>query len=231
MQSTRPGVSFRRALAARAAAVAVLGVVLAACSTTPSGVSQPTQAPSSSTPTTTTSTTAGPTSTSAPSTSTSSTTTSTTAAAAAPCSKAQLALKVGKTQGAAGSIYIGFTLADKTSQGCTLNGYPTIGLGGPGGPVVPQVSHEGQGAIFGDHPSTVALPPGGAAGAGFVLSYSDIQQNGQTSCPQVTAISVTLPGQSTAFHMHERRFYPCGAPNLSVSAIVSETVYHAQYGH
>lgn len=136
-----------------------------------------------------------------------------------------------RTEGAAGTIYIGFTIADNSARVCSIDGYPAIGLAGPSGAVVPVVSHQGQGTIFGDSPTTVTMTPGGAAGAGFVLSYSDVQQNGQTSCPEVTTIDITMPGQTSPFTVHEQRFYPCGAPNVSVSAIVGVTEYHAQYAH
>lgn len=90
-----------------------------------------------------------------------------------------------------------------------------------------QVSHSGQAEIFSKAPSSVTLQPGTAAAAGFVVAYSDVQSNGQTSCPQVDGLELTMPGGGESFRV-TRRFYPCGAPNISVSPIVSSGTYKSE---
>ena len=110
-----------------------------------------------------------------------------------------------------------------------LDGYPVIGLVPKSGSISPVYSHSGQSAIFKTPVSAVTLPPSSTAGAAFVLEYSDVQQNGQTSCPQISQIKVTLPGLGGTSRI-SKKFFPCGAPNISVSAIVSNSRYKAAFG-
>ena len=123
---------------------------------------------------------------------------------------------------------MGYTIANTGSSPCTVNGYPSLTLVPQSGSVSPVVSHSGQAQVFSVAPSTVTLPPTGSASAGFVIAYSDVQVNGQTSCPQIDAIQVTLPGAAGPYQIAQR-FFPCGAPNLSVSAVVTHSTYQAQF--
>lgn len=218
---------FNRATAL-AVGVLVAGGALAACSSsTPAGVSTHRKrvvTTTSTTSTTTTSTTAAPTST------TTATTTSTTTAQLAQCTHGQLEVRADtRSEVAAGNPEMGFTIGNTGSTPCIVEGYPAIGLLAGSHTVTAQVSHQGQGQIFSNTPSPVTLAPGVASGAAFVLAYTDIQQNGQTSCPAITTVEVTVPGSGTGFPV-QKSFYPCGAPNISVSPIVSDVRYKAEFG-
>jgi hypothetical protein len=201
-----------------------VAAVLAACSSSPaaSGNHRPASASTSSTTTSTTTTTVASTGTSG----SSSTTTSTSAVST--CAKSTLSLVQDRTEGAAGTIYLGFSIVNRGSSPCTLSGYPTIGLVGTSGPLTTEISHSGQGTIFSVAPTTVVLPAGTSPGAGFVVAYGDVPQGGQSTCPTVTKVEVTLPGVTGSFRV-AKRFVPCGAPNLSVSAVVPEATYQAQF--
>jgi hypothetical protein len=202
-----------------------VAALLAACSSSPAAGGLHTAKSTSTSSTTSTSTT----STTVASTGTSgsgSTTTST--SAVSPCARSALSLVQDRTQGAAGTIYLGFSIVNGGSSPCTLDGYPTIGLLGTSGPLAPEVSHSGQGTIFSVAPATVVLPAGTSPAAGFVVAYGDVPQGGQTTCPTVTKLEVNLPGVAGTFRI-AKRFVPCGAPNLSVSAVVPEATYQAQF--
>lgn len=210
---------------ARTALAAVGGLamaaLLAACSSSPAAGGNHTARSTSTSSTTSTSTTVA-------STSGTSSSTTTSTAAASPCAKSVLSLEQDRTEGAAGTIYLGFSIVSGGSSPCTLAGYPTIGLVGTSGPLAAEVSHSGQETIFSVAPATVVLAAGTSPGAGFLVAYGDVPQGGQSTCPTVTKLEVNLPGVAGTFRI-AKRFVPCGAPNLSVSAVVPEATYQAQF--
>jgi cytoskeletal protein RodZ len=223
-------------MAIRRTSVAVLSVLLAggamaACSTTPTAVFKPSNRhkhhSSSTTSTTTTSTTASATTTTTSTTTTS--TTNATTAVASTCQNSQLTVTATRGGGAAGTIEQPFTIANTGKSPCVLDGYPTITLVPKSGTVNPQVSHSGQGQVFQASPRAITLPANGSDSAAFVMSYTDVQVNGQTSCPEMVAIKAALPGPAGTFQFAER-LYPCGAPNIAVSAIVDYATYKSQFG-
>jgi hypothetical protein len=192
---------------------------------------------SSATPTSlksTTTTTVAPTTTGPKTTSTSSSTTTssvaptttapttTVVAGPPPCNAAELKIAKGKSSGAAGTIATGFIITTTSSTPCELNGYPKIGLVPHSGTVHPVVTDNG------GPPSTVVVSSG-AIGAAFAFQYSDVQQNGQTSCPRIDAVRITLPGTGSVKTVADR-FYPCGAPNVETTAVESPAKYHSQFG-
>jgi hypothetical protein len=63
------------------------------------------------------------------------------------------------------------------------------------------------------------LPSGSAEAVGFLVQSSDVISEGETSCPVVTSMLVTLPGVSTALSVADT-FTACGGPTISVSALV-----------
>lgn len=161
------------------------------------------------------------------STSTSSTTSTSTTVVSTACTHSDLTLSSGKTGAATGTIFLGFTLTNSSHSACTIDGYPTVVLIGPSGDVDAQVSHSAPGEIFSNSPASVTLEPGVTGSAGFVVAYTDVQSNGQTSCPEVDVIELTMPDENGQFHA-ARRFYPCGAPSISVSPVVSGATYKSE---
>ncbi|MGH9291746.1 MAG: DUF4232 domain-containing protein [Acidimicrobiales bacterium] len=122
---------------------------------------------------------------------------------------------------------VGFGITNDGSLTCELTGYPALTLVPAQGSVSPIFSHNGQGSAFRKAPGTVLLPTGGSAG--FVMEYSDVQANGQSSCPEIVAVEVRLPGSGSTSRTVPGRFLPCGAPNISVSPVITASAESAQF--
>lgn len=199
------------------------GGALAACSS-----SVPTAKSATTTtavaPTTTTPTTSAPPTTGASST----TTTTSTTASATTCVGSEMSVKPDASEGAAGTIELGFAVSNDGTEPCTLDGYPAISVLSGTTVLKASISHEGQGEIFTTKASSVTLPANGQASAGFVVDYSDVPVDGQSSCTKISDLDFTLPGVSSSSQVAES-FSPCGAPNLSVSAVVSYARYDAEF--
>jgi hypothetical protein len=133
----------------------------------------------------------------------------------------------GQSTGAAGTIYSPVEIVNTSDTACSLDGRPTVTLIGgsqpsQSGPLSATVQETGEGNAFSIAPAKLTLPPTAVA-VGFLVQSSDVPSDGETACPVVTSISVTLPGMKTALPIGEK-FSACGGPTISVSAIVKETV-------
>jgi hypothetical protein len=189
------------------AALAGAGLCLAACSSSPSAHNSTTTThrTTSTTATTTTSTTAP-------------TTTSSTAASAA-CN--HVSASAGGSQGAAGTITGLVTVTNTGSTGCTVNGYPTIGLySGSGAPLTVtlvngltvNISAQANAA-----PTTVSIAP--SSTAQFAYQISDVPVGAETSCPTSEQASVTMPGATTPSATFALAIDPCGNGTIHVSPL------------
>lgn len=173
------------------------------------------------TSTTTTTTTLPPTT----STTTTSSTTTTTQAGSAPvCSASQLKVVALQGTGAAGTIYSPVGVENTSATACSLVGRPDVALigalqGAKQGPLTTTVQTTGSEPVFSTAPSTLTLPPTGAASVGFLVQSSDVPTDGEQTCPVVSSMTVGLPGISSRFAVAEA-FTACGGPTISVSAIV-----------
>jgi hypothetical protein len=98
-----------------------------------------------------------------------------------------------------------------------LDGYPTIVLVPTSGTVHPVITETGTAVA-------VSLPAGGKAG--FVLEYSDLPVDGQTTCSNITAVDVTLPHPGGTSKV-VAKFSPCGTPDVRLTPVLSEAQYHA----
>jgi hypothetical protein len=190
-------------------------VTLGACSQTTAATTSTTSSSTSTTSTTTSTTVV------TSSTSTTTTSTTTTVASDLACPRTALTLTPGKSSGAAGTIALGFVIANTSSVACRLHGYPGIALVPVSGTVHPRVAHLGPAPV-------VSLAAGG--GAGFALEYNDEAVDGETSCPKIQAVAVSLPGVTGAPMTVTAHFCPYGQPDLSVSAVLSLPKYHALVG-
>lgn len=152
-------------------------------------------------------------------TSSTSSTTTTTSTPSTPCSS--LSVIHGKSSGAAGTIALGFVVRNLSATTCVLDGFPTIRLVPASGIVHPVVTHTGAAA---------AVTIVGEAMAGFVLEYGDEPVQGQTTCPAILAVKVTLPNPGAAPMKVPVGFSPCGAPDISVSAVLSQAQYKSLVG-
>jgi hypothetical protein len=191
------------------AMVACAGVVLAACSSSPSK-------PKSVTTTTraATTTTSAPTTTST----TAATTTSTTAATAA-CS--HITASPGQGQGAAGTITGVITVTNTGTTSCSVHGYATMALfSGSGAPLTVTMVDGLSVAVSSAAnapPSTVSVAP--SSTAQFAYQYSDVPTASETSCPTSESASVTMPGSTTASPTFQLAIGPCGNGTIKVSPV------------
>lgn len=197
------------ALLAGAAALAGCGSTASTTTTTTTGASTTTTATSS-----TTTTSAG-----------STTTTSTQPATAPTCTPSELKVLNGGASGAAGSIFTTIGIENSSAAVCTLDGRPGVALvgkrvNGTTGPIPVTVKTTGSAAVFAIAPATVTLNPGATAAAGFLIQSSDVPENGETACPEVQSLRVSLPG-SAAVYPVGASFTACGGPTISVSAVVA----------
>jgi hypothetical protein len=196
---------------ARGAGLVALVVVLAACSHTaaaPPTTSRATVPASSSTSTT------------APA----SSTTSTQPASPPTCTSGELSVVNLGANGAAGSIFTSIGIINRSAAVCSLKGRPAIVLVGslPGtspGALQATVTHNGQGPVFRIAPERVVMMPGSVSAAGFLIQSSDVPVNGETTCPRVVSLKVTLP-RITHVYQLPASFSACGGPTVAVSAIV-----------
>jgi Domain of unknown function (DUF4232) len=195
------------------ALIAIAGVALAACSSSP-------RKPKNVTTTTraTTTTTSAPTTTS-----TTAATTTSTAAASAACS--HITASPGPGQGAAGTITGVITVTNTGTAPCTVKGYPTMGLfSGSGAPLTVTMVSGLTVTVSGPAnapPSSLSVAP--SATAQFVYQYSDVPVGSETSCPTSEAASVTMPGSTTASPTFQLAIAPCGHGTIKVSPVYAGT--------
>jgi len=102
----------------------------------------------------------------------------------------------GNGNGAAGTIELTVSMANTSSQPCSLNGYPGMQLLNASGAALPTNVIRGGGPGFlapaaNQPPALVTLAPGGHAA--FSLSYSDVPVGNETSCPSSAKAQVTPP--------------------------------------
>jgi Protein of unknown function (DUF4232) len=187
----------------------VVGVVAAACSSSP-GTSTSSGTAAAHRGTTTTST--APTPTSAPA----STSTSSTAVAA--CSS--VTATAGATQGAAGTITGTITLTAAGTTPCTIFGYPSLARYAAGGASVPVTVVNG---LTVDVPgaattsSTVTLTS--SQGAAFTYQFSDVPTGTETQCATSASLTVTTPGAASASPQFPLTMAPCDNGTVRVSPV------------
>lgn len=204
----------RRALRVAATLVGV-GLVAAACSSSPgSPTSTGTTGGSHRTTTTTQST-------SVTSTTTAASTTTTTGVAA--CT--QVTATPGQSQGAAGTIVGTITLAPVGSATCTMEGYPALARFGSSGATVPTTVVKGLTVNLSgpptQPPSVVTLTSGQRAE--FTFEYSDVPTGNETQCASSSAVTVTPPGATTASAQVPLTMAPCNNGTVEVSPVYAAT--------
>lgn len=190
------------------AVLAGAGLLLAACSNSPS--------PKRSATTTTHHATTSSASTTS---STSASTTSSTAAASPACN--HISAAAGQSQGAAGTITGVVTVTNTGATPCTVDGYPTVALySGSGAPltvtmvnglsvsVTPQASAP---------PSSVMIAP--SSTAQFAYQISDVPTGAQTSCPMSEQATTTMPGASASSPYFALAIAPCNNGTIRVSPV------------
>jgi len=191
------------------ALLACAGVVLAACSSSPS--SQTSSTTTSHRATSTTSSFSTSTSTTSPATSTTAASTACNHVTAAP----------GQGQGAAGTITGTVTITNTGASSCTANGYPKIALfSGSGAPLTVTMV---DGLSVSLSPAANALPSmvtvAPSSSAQFAYQYSDVPVGAQTSCPGSESANVTVPGATTPSPSFALAVAPCDNGTIKVSPV------------
>jgi Domain of unknown function (DUF4232) len=188
------------------AVLAGAGLLLAACSNSPSPEHSTTTTHRATTSTSSTSTT-------------NASTTSSTAAGSAACN--HVSATAGQSQGAAGTITGVVTVTNTGPTPCTVDGYPTMALySGSGAPltvtmvngltvnVTPQASAP---------PSSVMIAP--SSTAQFAYQFSDVPVGAETSCPTSEQASTTMPGASASSAYFALSIDPCNHGTIKVSPV------------
>jgi hypothetical protein len=189
--------------------LAALAVAVAGCSsnTSPSASGTPTSS-SSSSPTTPAS---SPASTSSPA----ATSGATGAAGTTSCTTNDLKVKIGGSEGAAGSIYVTLDFTNTSGSTCTLYGYPGVSLANGTTQVSPGANRSTQTAA-----SLVTLAAGATGNA--VLQVGDAGNYPASTCgPKPTnAIQIFPPNQTAALYVP----YSTSACTKSVDQLRIEVV-------
>jgi hypothetical protein len=183
----------RRAVAA--ATLACAAILIAGCKPTPGSSASPV---STVTPTTSPANATSP-------------------ASPGPCPTRSLGVKLGVSQGTAGSTYTVIDFTNISNASCTLYGYPGVSLAG--GKPVTQI---GQAAV--ENPATarrlVTLPPGVTGNA--LLRIVDAQNYPPSRCGPVTAhyLQIYPPNQTTPVYLRYKT-QACAKPVrlLTVDAV------------
>lgn len=209
MRTSRPSLATPAAVTV---ALLALGVVTAACSSTPSG--SPSTTSTTSSPATTTSVPSSSTTTSGGS------TTTTTTAVLSTCVASGLQFSVTGGNGAAGQLEETVVMANSSGTTCELGGYPGMQLFDSAGSTIPTNVVRG-GVTFGvaaaNQPAAVVtLKPGQSAA--FTLHYEDVPVNGETSCPQSSTAEITPPNDTVPASV-SLQIDPCDGGTVHVSPV------------
>ncbi len=197
-----------------AAAVALGGAALGACSS------------DSSSPSTTGAPTTGssPSTTTPPATSPSSSTSTT--AGTAQCATGVLSGSVVGSSGAAGTIETTMALKNTASAPCVLSGYPGLQMLDAGGGAIPTtVVRQGSYSFTAMPPTSVALGSGQALY--FNIGYSDVPSGSETSCASAASLEITPPNAIDHLTI-AATLAPCGAGTLVVSPVFLATGANSQ---
>ena len=184
--------------------VAIGGLALAACATTPGHASTTGQGksghPSTTSPSTTSTTAQGPTT----------TTSTTTASAVGPqCSFNDLTVSVGPADGAAGHTYFPLDFLNTGAAACTLYGFPGVSFLNASGATIGSItSREGN-----ESPATVTVSPDGFAVASLAVTDPGIPPCAASSI--ASFVRVYPPGSFSSFSIPVTGVNVCSSPSTA----------------
>jgi hypothetical protein len=196
-----------------ATAALICAVALGACGSsnssdqTPVTVTQTVTTPVTTPPATTTTATG-------PQTDTTATKTSTTAGAVgAACTASDLTPSFLGSNGAAGTIVLGFALKNTGSATCHTYGWPGVEFLSSAGAALPTGATRTTGDVVGSTPATVlTLAPGEAAS--FRMVTSDMGPNG-SACPNAAALQIFAPDDTVKMKLSLNGVAACGKATIS----------------
>jgi hypothetical protein len=131
------------------------------------------------------------------------------------CSSSQLALSLGQSEGAAGTVYVPLVFRNRGSRACSLRGFPGVSsVGSAGGAQI------GAAAAW-DHSVpvvTVVLQPGGRANAPY--AQADALNYPRTRCHPTSAAGLRVypPNQRASLYVAWRHT-ACASTSLVVSRV------------
>jgi hypothetical protein len=133
-----------------------------------------------------------------------------------------MTVKRGQRATATSESEVGFTVTNAGTSACELQGYPTLTLLGPKGPIASSA------ATFGPTPSQLTLAP--KASGGFVMEYvaaGGITTCGETQSAHVVGVKVLLAAARGSAVEAKGGFYMCpaNAPTIKLSAVLSYAEY------
>jgi Protein of unknown function (DUF4232) len=134
------------------------------------------------------------------------------------CGSSQLTASYVDGQGAAGTLEATLQLVNTSGGACALDGYVTVQLLDGGGAPLPTNDVAG-GGVAGNFagPSTFVLPPGAASQ--FVIFWSDVPTDGETTCPLANALQVAVPGDSTQLLVVVSGLASCNSGTVDVGPL------------
>jgi hypothetical protein len=196
-----------------ATAALICGLALSACGSsnssdqTPVTVTQTVTSPDTTPPATTTAGTG-------PQTDTTATKTSTTAGAVgAACTASDLTPSFLGSNGAAGTIVLGFALKNTGSTACHTYGWPGVQFLSSAGVALPTGPTRTTGDVVGSTPANVlTLAPGDEAS--FRMVTSDMGPGG-SACPNAAALQIFAPDDTTKMKLSLNGVAACGKTSLS----------------
>jgi len=141
--------------------------------------------------------------------------TSTTGGASGECVAADLKPSFLGTNGAAGTIAVGFALTNSSSSTCTTYGWPGVLLLSSAGAALPTNAVRTSSDMLGATPAaTITLKPGEEVS--FRLIASDFASGSTTSCPNASALQIIAPDDSATLKVAISGGIPaCGRATLS----------------
>jgi hypothetical protein len=104
----------------------------------------------------------------------------------------------GNGVGNPGQAVAAIGIDDTSSLPCSLKGYPVVTFLSKSGAVMRVTVGRTPSSVFYGAVTTVVLPPGKAASAGFLVTSNDFPAEG-TACPTAASIRVRLPNMAQPF--------------------------------
>jgi Protein of unknown function (DUF4232) len=143
------------------------------------------------------------------------------------CHTRQLDLKFAGAQGAAGTMFLTFRLANTGAAPCLIRGFVGMQmLDAAGGPLATRVVRNGGFFANQPPPSGFQLRPAAwgapaATAATFQVAYSDVPRAGEAGCPQAFQLLVTPPDEfdHLALPVDGWTLAPCNHGELDVTPV------------
>jgi hypothetical protein len=142
-------------------------------------------------------------------------TTTTTGTGSGECVAADLTPSFLGTNGAAGTIAVGFALTNSSSSSCTTYGWPGVQFLSSADAALPTDAMRTSSDMLGSTPATdITLMPGQKAS--FRLIASDFASGTTTSCPNATKLQIIAPNDTATLRVAISGGIPaCGRATLS----------------